>query len=1441
MQSKQFNPDGESLTSFGEIENTTINVLLDVHNNGNSKIVTKTPDISKFVSNDKNNNLPICSLHIDNLSFESSVLSFKQKIREFSLNYKLLNPIVSKIIPEKNENFTSICKVNFKINSGTLTTILGDERSGREILTQLIANRVRLGVVEGDINVQGNNISSHYSDNIAFVPKEFVYMTGLTYEETLFYAATLRMTGELQSLKAANKNTYVSTWRQIISERVEKILTIMNLQNCRQKRIEDKPAMRGIEGGELRRLSIAVQIIHLPPIIIIDNPSLELETTIAVEIFQTLKVVAAHGHVVVCSMAKPSQRIFNMFDSVVLMSQGFSIYAGPIVDASKFFCSSTLGYEVKENVDTVDFLVDISSGTERSAKSREAISPFVLQNTFEMSPIYEAPALSKNAISFLSKKKIDSFDVIWFRTTASISRALKVKWRDTDTTKKIIGSSILAGLFTGYLQFGQGNIGNYSLSLLKLPYATTSNITALLFFSSGFIFSQQAVNVHVICQRLLVYRYEQSAKCCPTASFTIAFLISEIPFVLFSTLIFGTLIFFLGKLGFGIGDYMFFIESMWSIALIGLIVATLFASLFVYEYTVRELYIASTFFMLLISGFPFQLTNITPFFSGISVLNPVRWSFQCLMNWKFGQNTSKVLDGVSYLQTFFDHPLQKDDLFVALSIILVVLVICLFYSLMPYNNYIRRKDVMRPTTRDSIASDVGSEEGDGKFRLSFRRSNTSELHKPLIYTKQSSVSSKSRLSVSVSQTGENVQASGETIAFKNIDYYIKERSGVKHVLHNVSGQFDWGSLSAIMGGAGSGKSSLLHVLAGDRKRSSTVTGSILINNKPIDPTIPLWRRCAFVDTTDEFHLDLTVEEIMTLAMQLRCLNRKGLRVVKDNVESTIKILHLESSRNKMAKDLTPGERRLLSIAEEIVSGPSILMIDEALTGLDSYDTTTLLGVFRELVNEDRTVVASLHQPSAEAFSVFDSLLLLSEGRIIYWGRSDNVINFFMASPLGFDFSVYSNPIDFITDVSSCNIRGRRLFPEDLKNNFDRNELGINKYKNLENYFKNLDNEKNRIDTNSNMEMSSVGLTSFSSPSFSFSNSVREMRSTISCNAIIGRMKSMLTFEYWDLFTFKKRFLFVRAWKSLLGRRRLILLTLFLHIVLAFLFYFIIGQVGYSQARIYNCTSFFAVSTLLILFMNLIYVPYLDASHRVFLKEYDRQLYSTLDNWMLSWIPMSTLIIICAIIFAGISSKLLHLNTETKYYNAEGTYILITLLSAWAGEQMSECIVNIVPNMRAAYILIPALAFIQFSVSGLFLKFQSLHDWLLWAPTTSIIRWALQANFINNYEKNRKMAATSPIFYAALPFDFNAFKGVLQLFSWDSLFGPGQNVYYLGQDDDDLHSINDDSQDSNKSIHYRQKWFCISMLFVLVVIFRFLSYFCSYISGQIHKGGRFANA
>lgn len=487
--SRSHRPDNEPYHG-GDIENTTMNVLLDAHNTGRSGNNSKSSDgggVKVILTNIKKDNNPKhFSINVDNLSYESKYLGYLQKVKQFGMKYKVLRPLVDRFIPEKDENNDSILKANFTINSGSLTAILGAVGSAREVLVRLMADRLLYGMIDGDINIQGDAISSEYSENVAFVPREFVYMTGLTYEETLRYAAMLRMARELQSMKSTLDSM---AWQQVVNERVDNILTIMNLQHCRSNRIADSPATRGIGGGELRRLSIAVEIIHLPPIIIIDDPALGLETTIAVEIFQSLKILAARGHAVICSTPKPSPRIFNLFDDIVLMSQGFSIYAGSAVEASKFFSSNTLGYERKDGVETIDFLIDISSGTERSAKKREAISPFILQNTFEMSQLFLRPMLSNASVSILPaiKKscrgyKLDPFYIFWYRTSASISRALKVKWRDVDIIKKSIGSSFLAGLFTGYLQYGQGDVGYYSLSLLELPYPITANVTALLFF-----------------------------------------------------------------------------------------------------------------------------------------------------------------------------------------------------------------------------------------------------------------------------------------------------------------------------------------------------------------------------------------------------------------------------------------------------------------------------------------------------------------------------------------------------------------------------------------------------------------------------------------------------------------------------------------------------------------------------------------------------------------------------------------------------------------------------------------------------------------------------------------------------------------------------------------------------------------------------------------------
>jgi ABC-type multidrug transport system fused ATPase/permease subunit len=194
--------------------------------------------------------------------------------------------------------------------------------------------------------------------------------------------------------------------------------------------------------------------------------------------------------------------------------------------------------------------------------------------------------------------------------------------------------------------------------------------------------------------------------------------------------------------------------------------------------------------------------------------------------------------------------------------------------------------------RDSVVSlDLPISE-----EVPIRSTRQSELVKPLVFMRESSVTGRaSKLSVNVSQMGDENMDRGPTVMFKDVSFRVRDSSplGYQQILQRVSGKFDWGKLSMIMGATKSGKTSLLQILAGDITLGAEVTGKVLLDGKEPPMNQPLWQRCGFVPAENEHMRDLTVKEILTFGMKLRCLNRSGLVHVEENVTRTVEILHLE--------------------------------------------------------------------------------------------------------------------------------------------------------------------------------------------------------------------------------------------------------------------------------------------------------------------------------------------------------------------------------------------------------------------------------------------------------------------------------------------------------------------------------------------------------------------
>lgn len=270
------------------------------------------------------------------------------------------------------------------------------------------------------------------------------------------------------------------------------------------------------------------------------------------------------------------------------------------------------------------------------------------------------------------------------------------------------------------------------------------------------------------------------------------------------------------------------------------------------------------------------------------------------MEWKF----EPYYDGDTWLSGFGFENFQHIHLHTILGNFALIMSSVLVLALLKEPLFLKRKKQLTSeqaarADRDMSINSTGSVSMDLPIEAELPRRLTrqSELAKPLLFMRESSVTGNaSKLSVNVSQVGQENSDNGPTVMFQNLNFRIPDRKspmGYKVILNRISGTFGWGKLSLILGGAESGKTTLLHVLAGDTTLGAEVAGIVSYNGAEPDPAEPLWRRCGFVPVQNDHITGFTVKEVLTYAMKLRCINSFGLSVVEENVLRTMEILQLE--------------------------------------------------------------------------------------------------------------------------------------------------------------------------------------------------------------------------------------------------------------------------------------------------------------------------------------------------------------------------------------------------------------------------------------------------------------------------------------------------------------------------------------------------------------------
>jgi len=245
-----------------------------------------------------------------------------------------------------------------------------------------------------------------------------------------------------------------------------------------------------------------------------------------------------------------------------------------------------------------------------------------------------------------------------------------------------------------------------------------------------------------------------------------------------------------------------------------------------------------------------------------------------------------------------------------------------------------------------------------------------------------------------------------------------EPKPTRTVLNGVSGVVRPGELLAMLGPSGSGKTTLLTALAG--RFPGKVSGTITYNGQPFSSSMK--RNTGFVSQDDVLYPHLTVLETLTYAALLRLPKELSKQDKVEQAEMIIVDLGLTRCRNSVVggtliRGVSGGERKRVSIGQEMLVNPSLLLLDEPTSGLDSTTAQRIVATLRGLARGGRTVITTIHQPSSRLYRMFDKVVVLSDGCPIYSGHASRVMGYFESIGYvpGFNFV---NPADFLLDLAN---------------------------------------------------------------------------------------------------------------------------------------------------------------------------------------------------------------------------------------------------------------------------------------------------------------------------------------------------------------------------------------------------------------------------------------
>ncbi|KAL3754118.1 hypothetical protein ACJRO7_001378 [Eucalyptus globulus] len=957
-----------------------------------------------------------------------------------------------RLAPSKKRKIQILKDVNGLVRPSRMTLLLGPPGAGKTTLLLALAGKLDSDLrVTGKVTYCGHELNEFVPQRTcAYISQHDLHHGEMTVRETLDFSGRClgvgtryEMLAELSrrereagikpdpEIDAFMKATALSG--QETSLVTDYILKILGLDICADIMVGDE-MRRGISGGQKKRLTTGEMLVGPAKALFMDEISTGLDSSTT---FQICKFMRQMVHIMdvtmIISLLQPAPETYDLFDDIILLSEGQVIYQGPRENVLEFF--EHMGFKCPERKGVADFLQEVTSKKDQEQYWFKKNQPFQYVSVDDFVHGFKSFHIgqhlssdlripydkSKTHPAALVKEKYGISNMELFR--ACFAREWLLMKRNSfvyifKTTQITIMSLIALTVFlrtempVGSVQDGGKFFGALFFSLINVMFNGMAELAMTVF-------------------RLPVFYKQRDFLFYPAWAFGLPIWVLRIPLSFMESGIWIILTYY--TIGFAPAASRFFKQFL---AFFGIHQMAL--SLFRFIAAVGRTQVVAntlgTFTLLMVfvlGGFIVSKNDIEPWMIWGYYVSPMM----------YGQNAivmNEFLDkrwSTPNMDTRINEPtvgkvLLKSRGFFVQEYWYWICIGALFgFSLLFNILFVAALTWLNPL--GDAKAVVSDEEADKKKNKSL----SSQLVKE-------GIDMQVRSSSEIVSTSENIQRRGMvlpfqplSLAFNHVNYYVDMPAEMKsqgveedrlQLLRDVSGAFRPGVLTALVGVSGAGKTTLMDVLAG-RKTGGYIEGSISISGYPKNQST-FARVSGYCEQNDIHSPNVTVYESLLYSAWLRLSSDIKTQTRKMFVEEVMELVELNPIRNALVglpgvDGLSTEQRKRLTIAVELVANPSIIFMDEPTSGLDARAAAIVMRTVRNTVDTGRTVVCTIHQPSIDIFEAFDELLLMKRGgRVIYAGplgrHSHKLVEYFEAVPGVPKIRDGHNPATWMLEVSA---------------------------------------------------------------------------------------------------------------------------------------------------------------------------------------------------------------------------------------------------------------------------------------------------------------------------------------------------------------------------------------------------------------------------------------